>query len=100
MKVSVDAAARQEWLDAVAYYAETMGSRSALRFVRAVQHTIECIAEAPRSFPVIGPSKRLRRARVLRYPHSVVYVVASDEVRIVAVAHGRRRPEYWAGRAR
>jgi hypothetical protein len=65
---SVDAAARQEWLDAVAHYVDTLGTRGALRFVRAVQHAIERIAEAHHSFVVIGTSKRLRKARVLRYP--------------------------------
>jgi hypothetical protein len=32
-----------------------------------------------------------------RYPFSLVYRIASG-IEIVAVAHHRRKPEYWTGR--
>jgi plasmid stabilization system protein ParE len=50
--------------------------------------------------PQIGPVFRGTRRRHLlrRFPYSIIYQVASDEIRIVAVAHQRRRPAYWAGR--
>ncbi|MGI8896540.1 MAG: hypothetical protein ACR2HE_12955 [Casimicrobiaceae bacterium] len=28
----------------------------------------------------------------------MIYQVTTDELRVVAVAHHRRRPAYWAGR--
>jgi hypothetical protein len=38
------------------------------------------------------------RIRILLepYPFSVVYVIRGDEVVIIAVAHHKRRPGYWA----
>lgn len=47
-------------------------------------------------------SRGLVRRRLLnRFPYSIIYVVygASDTIEIVAVAHGKRRPGYWADRA-
>jgi len=32
------------------------------------------------------------------FPYSLVYIVSKDEIRILAVAHQSRRPDYWAGR--
>ena len=32
------------------------------------------------------------------FPFSLVYVRRDDEVEIIAVAHGRRRPGYWRSR--
>jgi len=36
--------------------------------------------------------------RLLRYPFVVVYAVADDEIRVVAFAHERQLPGYWADR--
>jgi len=35
-----------------------------------------------------------------RFPYIVFYVVDDEEVEVVAVAHGRRRPGYWLPRDR
>jgi len=35
-----------------------------------------------------------------RFPFSIVYYVADDTIRIVAVAHAKRRPGYWRTRVR
>jgi hypothetical protein len=39
-----------------------------------------------------------RRYVVPRFPFSSVYRMREDEVEIIAVAHGRRRPGYWRSR--
>ena len=31
-------------------------------------------------------------------PFSLVYILRGDDIEIVAVAHGRRRPSYWRSR--
>ena len=43
-------------------------------------------------------SKNTRRWLVRSFPFGVIYKVGESEVLIVAVAHQRKRPEYWAGR--
>jgi hypothetical protein len=40
-----------------------------------------------------------RRHRVRRFPYLVFYAVAPEEIRVVAIAHAKRRPGYWRDRA-
>ena len=53
------------------------------------------------SLPDIGrPTPRdLRTFPTRQFPYSLVYRNLTDHVFILAVAHQRRRPRYWAGRA-
>ena len=40
----------------------------------------------------------VRRVPVDRYPYHLIYLVATDAIRILAVAHDRRMPGYWRPR--
>jgi len=40
-----------------------------------------------------------RRFPLRRFPFALIFRVDGDALRIVAVAHRRRRPNYWRGRA-
>jgi toxin ParE1/3/4 len=65
-------------------------------FIGAVDTAIAQLAEWPRSgAPVAGVPAHLdvRRVPIARYPYHLAYVVADDHVRILAVAHDRRRPD-------
>ena len=59
----------------------------------------ECIARL-REFPNAGSPERhsSRRLTLKPYPYAIIYRVSGDEVTIVAVAHAKKRPGYWAGR--
>jgi toxin ParE1/3/4 len=35
---------------------------------------------------------------IVRFPYRVAYLVTSQELRVLAVAHTRRRPGYWQSR--
>jgi plasmid stabilization system protein ParE len=39
-----------------------------------------------------------RQVRLRKYPYLIVYVVSDDEIRVVAVAHEKQLPLYWASR--
>lgn len=39
-----------------------------------------------------------RRVHVERFPYSLVYTERNEQLIILAVAHHRRRPEYWIRR--
>lgn len=39
-----------------------------------------------------------RRYLIRRFPYSIFYSIAGDEIRIMAVAHQSRRPGYWRSR--
>jgi toxin ParE1/3/4 len=41
---------------------------------------------------------RYRFYRVHRFPYVIYYECLPDRVRVVAIAHERRRPGYWLGR--
>ena len=40
----------------------------------------------------------VRRVPVDRYPYHLIYLLATDTIRILAVAHDRRMPGYWRSR--
>lgn len=54
------------------------------------------IVEAPNRYPI--SLHRTRRILFDRYPFSIYYRVTDDEIVVVAVAHQKRRPGYWASR--
>ena len=64
--------------------------------------TYRRIAEAPLAFPRSHIMRRpvLRRARVMRFPYAIFFYLLRGEPIIVAIAHGRRSPEYWRERIR
>jgi toxin ParE1/3/4 len=58
---------------------------------------------APRSFPRlqdVDATLEIRRALLARFPYALVFLVREDEVRVLAVAHAKRRPGYWLSRVR
>lgn len=95
MKSRFHEAADAELSEAVAYYddkAPGLGDR----FLTEVKAATRAIEQYPEIAPVIDDDVR---AKVLgRFPYSLMYVVEAQELYIVAVAHQRKRPGYWADR--
>jgi plasmid stabilization system protein ParE len=87
--------ARQDLEDAAAWY-EGEKPGLGLRFLDVVDQTLAQILENPEGAAVWEKEPRLRRCIVPRFPYLVCYEVDGDVVRIVAIAHGRRRPGYWS----
>jgi toxin ParE1/3/4 len=50
--------------------------------------------------PLIGEpiGKGYRRFPLRRFPFALIYRIDGDQLRILAVAHRRRRPGYWSQR--
>ena len=90
--------AKAELLDALAYYNQrTRGAGD--RLLEDVLATAERICEAPDRWPIENDG--YRRWRLLVFPYSLRYGVAADgSVEIVAVAHAKREPGYFRGRAK
>jgi len=65
-------------------------------FIDEVQRAIERISQFPDAAPLVRG--RLRKKPLVKFPYSLVYSVRPDEVRLLAVAHQKRRPFYWRGR--
>lgn len=65
-------------------------------FLAEVTRTCRLIARSPEAGTRLSP--RLRRRLVRRFPYCIIYTQINDTVLILAVAHQRRRPEYWRQR--
>ncbi|MDO9462362.1 MAG: type II toxin-antitoxin system RelE/ParE family toxin [Deltaproteobacteria bacterium] len=65
-------------------------------FLDDVQHAIEVILSHPEISPII--KGRVRRKVLWKFPYSIIYSVAGNQIRILAVSHQRRRPFYWRHR--
>ena len=73
----------------------------ARRFADAVTFAIDRIREAPHACalaPFVPQQLKVRKRNVEGFPFSVAFLELESEVRILAVAHGRRRPGYWKTR--
>jgi len=62
-------------------------------FRTEVFDAIDRIAETPLGKSADAEGNRRRVLR--RFPYSVIYEVRTSTVTILAVAHHRRRPDYW-----
>jgi len=70
-------------------------------FVRAVRAAAARIASRPRSFPMpafVPAEAGVRHCSLERFPYMIYFVELDSEIRILAVAHIRRRPGYWKSR--
>ncbi|HLW88557.1 MAG TPA: type II toxin-antitoxin system RelE/ParE family toxin [Terriglobales bacterium] len=87
--------ARVDLRDGARWYRERNPAVAA-EFRTAINDVVRSVAEAPRRWPthLYGT----RRFVLQRFPFSVIYLDDPDEVVIVAVAHGKRKPGYWKRR--
>jgi len=67
------------------------------RFFDAVEKASLEIVRAPFTGQMLGP-ENVRRMLVQRFPFQLVYEIAGKRIRIIAVAHLKRRSRYWARR--
>jgi toxin ParE1/3/4 len=80
------AAAVAEYEAALDWYLERSPSAAA-NFANEVSLAIESIAAAPQRWPMAN--------LLVRFPFAFFYREVSSAIQIVAIAHGRRRPNYW-----
>ncbi len=67
----------------------------------SAESAVEDVLEAPDSWPKVAywdEPPTLRRRKVKPFRINVVYYVAVNEIRVLAYAHERRKPGYWAHR--
>lgn len=89
-------AAEIELLEAADFYD---GERPGLGadFLDEVDRALRCALEYPESSPIaLGSTRNLV---VDRFPYSVKCYVSGDGIVVSAIAHQRRRPDYWHDRA-
>jgi toxin ParE1/3/4 len=82
--------------DAAAFYTASANLELGLAFVAEFEHGVNAILANPKVGAIFRGTRR--RYLLRRFPYSIIYQVTVDELRVLAVAHQRRRPGYWAGR--
>ena len=87
--------AEEEMTEASVFY-EAATSGLGADFLDEVGRVINILREHPELGRPVG--RGLRRALLHRFPFSLIYSVEVGAVLIVAVAHQRRRPDYWRNR--
>ena len=96
MNCSFHPAAEAEFLEAIGYYESNVpGLGSA--FLQEFEALAEVIADSPKAWQV-ERAPDIRRAPLRRFPLSIVYRENADGCQVLAVAHQKRRPQYWLGR--
>ena len=89
--------AETELLEGISHYA-AISPELGIRFEQAVAEAVrKAVAHPERGAP---RSRSTRRWLVKSFPFGIIYRASASEVLIVAVAHQRKKPEYWAGRIR
>ena len=81
---------------ATARWYETRSAGLGQQFLDAVNAATATIAANPEAFGFARPG--IRRHLVRRFPFGILYQVEPDRAYILAVAHSRRKPNYWKHR--
>jgi toxin ParE1/3/4 len=100
MKLRIDPAAEEETQEAAQWYEDQRGGLG-LEFLAAVDAVVQRIRDNPFAFALLETlpeEQNIRRFLLTRFPYAIIYEIASDEIRILAIAHTRRRPGYWKKR--
>jgi len=87
-------ARRELFEDSDFYEREVAGLGDA--FLTQVEKAVDQIRRYPHSGPTILGATR--RCRVSRFPYNLVYRIDPERIYILALAHHKRRPYYWARR--
>jgi toxin ParE1/3/4 len=80
---------------AVAWY-KKRSRKAALDFIEELHRAADTIREAPERWP--AGKNDTKRFLLWRFPFAIIYSEHKSVIMIWAVAHGSRRPEYWARR--
>ena len=87
--------ARRDFDESFDWYA-ARSTRTALRFVAAVDAAVTSLANDPMRFA--SPDGVHHKCLIKKFPFRIVYRLVNEGVLIVAVAHAKRRPGYWRDR--
>lgn len=90
-----DPEAQTEFLAAVRYYEDCQPGLGR-RFRLLVETAVQKIVESPFLYRIIKAP--FRRHLLPKFPYSIIYTIEPDHIRIIAIAHNKRKPGYWSNR--
>jgi toxin ParE1/3/4 len=89
-----------ELAEAATWY-ETRQPGLAIRFLQEIDQARHAIQSRPLSFPRIAHTAvdlEIRRALLPRFPYALVFLELQTDIRVLALAHAKRHPDYWLNR--
>jgi toxin ParE1/3/4 len=96
--VQVSEPASRELVEAIRWYEERRPGWGA-RLFDAVSHAFDLIERHAEIGSPRTSQPAVRQLTVRGFPYLVVYRIRPDDVYVIAVAHAKRRPEYWRDRS-
>ncbi len=84
--------AEVELIEAAKFYEQRVSTLGA-QFLDAVDQAVRAIVDAPERWRIIDAD--VRRYLMPRFPYAIYYSVTTDHIRILALKHHRRHPDYW-----
>ena len=93
---SVSPEADWELSEGAIYYTREANAEVGLAFILEYERALALLC----THPHLGAAWRNNRRRfpLRKFPYSIIYYVRDEELRVIALAHHRRKPTYWTGR--
>jgi len=88
-------AAKVELFNARDYYDDLLFGLGK-SFIIEIEKTINIIKKNPLAYPIIN--KNIRKAVIMKFPYSILYIIEEDIVYLLAIMHQKRKPFYWKNR--
>jgi plasmid stabilization system protein ParE len=66
------------------------------QFLDRVAEALDHVSMYPESCPIL--LGRVRRKVMRQFPYSIIYSLPPDEIFVLAIAHQKRRIDYWKDR--
>jgi toxin ParE1/3/4 len=99
-RVRVESKAKAELHEAISWHEEQApGLGTALwQSVDESLRRLQMTPDGSTTVPGVSPELGVRRVFTRRFPYAIVFIPEGDSVRVIAIAHSRRRPNYWLDR--
>ena len=96
MILSVSPDADRELSEGAIFYTREANAEVGLAFILEYERALALLC----AHPHLGAPWRNNRRRfpLRKFPYSIIYYVHGEELRVIALAHHRRKPSYWTGR--
>ena len=94
-EIAIHVDAERELNAAALYYEESVEGLGQ-QFLDEFEEAISQIQKFPKASPIY--EEEYRRYLLERFPFGVIYRIDGDDLFIIAIAHLKRKPNYWVSR--
>lgn len=97
MKATVHPAVADELRETAKFYSDRADQALGMAFIAEFERALNFLSINPELGAVWRGTAR--RFPLRRFPYNLVYQIKPNELRVIALAHQRRRPSYWENRS-